>query len=202
VTVLMVDVDGVIVRPPDGRRWDHDLAADLGLAPEVLQREFFAAHFADIVTGKADLHERLAPVLAEIAPHLTSQALADYWFAKDAELDLALLDDLAARRAAGTPMHLATVQEHHRARYLWDTLRLRERFDGLHYAADYGVGKPDPAFFQAVAARLDRPPGDLLLIDDSARNVEAARACGWRAELWTAESRLAEILDTAHPRRR
>ncbi|MFD1192694.1 HAD family hydrolase [Phenylobacterium conjunctum] len=190
----MVDVDGVVVRHPAGRRWDRDMQADLGLDPGLLQQRFFAAHFQDVVTGRADLHDRLAPVLAEIAPHLTSQALADYWFAQDAHLDLALLDDLARLRASGARLHLATVQEHHRARYLWETLGLKDRFDAIHYAADYGVGKPDPAFFRAVEQRTGLPASDLLLIDDSARNVESARACGWSAVLWDGTQTLSEVL--------
>jgi putative hydrolase of the HAD superfamily len=192
--VLMVDVDGVVIRHPAGLRWDHHMRADLGLDPEVLQQRFFAIHFQDIVSGRADLHDRLGPVLADIAPQLTSQALADYWFAQDAHLDQSLLNDLAALRADGVPMHLATVQEHHRARYLWETLKLKDRFEAIHYAADYGVGKPDPAFFRAVEARTGLTAGDLLLLDDSPRNVEAARACGWSAVLWDGTQTLAEAL--------
>lgn len=193
----MVDVDGVLVRHPQGLRWDHNMSADLGLDPDVLHRGFFLPHFGDVVTGRADLHERLAPVLAEIAPHLTSRDLTDYWFAQDAHLDQALLDDLAALRTQGAVLHLATVQEHHRARYLWETLGLKDRFDAVHYAADYGVGKPDPAFFRAVEGRTGFAAQDLLLIDDSPRNVEAARACGWAAVLWDGTVTLGEALARA-----
>ena len=197
VRALMVDVDGVVVRRPDGRRWDADMEADLGLSPDELQRVFFAPHFEDIVLGRADLHERLAPALAEIAPHLTSDRLAAYWFEQDGHLDQVLLEDLAAYRAEGLQLHLATVQEHHRARHLWQSLGLNARFEAMHYAADYGCKKPDAAFFHLVEQRTGFAPHELLLIDDSLRNVEAARACGWRAILWTGEQRLAEILGQA-----
>lgn len=195
--VLMVDVDGVVVRRPSGLRWDHRMKADLGLDPETLQQRFFAPHFQAIVTGQADLFDRLTPILAEIAPHLTSKTLVEYWFAQDGHLDETLLTDLAGLRASGVPMHLATVQEHHRARHLWDVLRLRDRFDAIHYAADYGVGKPDPAFFRAVEARTGFEAADLFLLDDSVRNVEAARGCGWGAALWDGSRPLAEVLTQA-----
>lgn len=194
IRCLMVDVDGVVVAHPEGLRWDRDLAVDLGVDPDRLQEAFFRAHFADIVLGRADLHERLAPVLAEIAPHVTSQAFADYWFAKDAHLDETLLADLAARRAEGLALHLATVQEHHRARHLWDTLKLSDRFDAIHYAAAYGSKKPDPAFFNAVAQRTGYAPGELLLIDDSPANVAGAKACGWGAALWDGSRSLDAVL--------
>lgn len=194
---LMVDVDGVVVRHPQGLRWDHDMRADLGLDGDVLQAEFFAPHFTDIVLGRADLHERLAPVLARIAPHLSPETFTDYWFAKDAHLDHALLDDLAALRAEGLALHLATVQEHHRARHLWTRLGLKDRFDAMHYAADYGTKKPEAAFFDAVCARTGFAPRDLLLIDDSPRNVEGARAAGWNAALWDATRPLVAVLAEA-----
>lgn len=189
----MVDVDGVIITPRPGG-WAVDLQANLGLDPAVLQDKFFGLHWNDIVLGKAGLHERLAPVLAEHAPHLTSAELAAYWFAKDALFDEALLGDLASLRASGVQLHLATVQEHERARHLWDTLSLRDRFDAMHYAADLGCKKSDPAFYAAVEARTGLAPAGLMLLDDTLANVETARACGWRAAHWTGERRLADLL--------
>lgn len=190
----MVDVDGVVVHAPDGRRWDADIEADLGVSPEDLQDKFFRAHFHDIVHGRADLLDRLAPTLAEFAPQVTAQALVDYWFEKDGRLNHRLLEELAPWRAAGFPLHLATVQEHHRARHLWETLALKDHFDAIHYAADLGCAKPDPAFWAAVQQRTGFGPADLLLIDDSARNVESARAVGWAAVLWDGTQTLSAVL--------
>jgi putative hydrolase of the HAD superfamily len=189
----MVDVDGVIFVPPPGG-WAADLEADLGLSPSVLQNRFFKPHWNDIVLGRAGLHERLAPVLAEHAPHLTSERLAAYWFEKDARLDEVLLADLADVRAGGVQLHLATVQDHERARYLWETLGFRDRFDAVHYAAEIGWRKSDPQFYAAVEARCGFAPTELLLVDDTSANVETARACGWRAVQWTGEARLADLL--------
>ena len=195
IRALMVDVDGVVVRHADGRRWDADIEADLGVTAEDLQRGFFQAHFADVVHGRAPLRERLSLALAKIAPHLTAKQVMDYWFAKDAELDAGLLADLASlRRETGLRMDLATVQEHERAAYLWTRLGLSRRFDAIHYAADLGCAKPDPAFFAAVVERAGLAAHELLLIDDSARNVYGARAAGWSAVLWTGEERLAAML--------
>jgi putative hydrolase of the HAD superfamily len=192
----MVDVDGVVVAQR-GQRWDHDMEADLGISGETLQQAFFGPHFTDIVLGRADLHERLGPVLAQIAPHLTSDQLAAYWFSKDTGFDETLLDDLADVRGRGIELHLATVQEHHRARHLWTELGLAARFDAMHYAAAVGAAKPDAAFFRAVEARTGFAPSEVVLIDDSVRNVKSARACGWTAVLWTGEARLAEVLAAA-----
>jgi putative hydrolase of the HAD superfamily len=190
----MLDVDGVLITPRPGG-WAVDLERDLGLSREALAEHFFAIHWDDVVMGRAGLHERLAPVLASIAPHLTSERLVAYWFEKDAILDHRLLDDLERVRARGIALHLATVQEHLRADYIWTELGLRERFDAMHYAAGLGCGKPDPAFFAKVAGRTGLAPGEMLLIDDKLENVEAARAAGWGGLHWTGERRLGDLLE-------
>lgn len=195
IKALMVDVDGVVVtRPESGRRWDHDLEADLGVPAEALQRVFFQPHFKAISEGRAPIEPHLAAALAEIAPHVSAEAMMAYWFAKDAHLDHALLADLAGLRARGLALHLATVQEHRRADYLWTTLGLGARFDGLHHSAAVGAAKPDLAYFRGVEARTRFAPAELLLIDDSVRNVDGARAAGWSAVLWTGEERLETVI--------
>jgi putative hydrolase of the HAD superfamily len=192
--VLMVDVDGVIVRHPDPKGWSANLEADLGLQVEDLQVAFFQPHFHDIVLGRATLRERLAPVLAEIAPHLTCDALCTYWFEQDSVLDNDLLDQLAAVRDTGIELHLATVQEHERANYLWTHLALNQRFDAMHYAAALGHAKPAPEFFAAIEAATGFAPREMFFIDDNAANVDAARSRGWPAAVWTGNDRLSDLL--------
>lgn len=192
--VLMVDVDGVLVHAQRGAHWSDSLEADLGLSREMLDQAFFTPHWKDVMLGRADLHARLTPVLAEIAPHLSAQRLVDYWFAADARLDQTLLADLAILRAQGLILHLATVQEHHRARYLWETLGLKRGFDAMHYAAELGCAKPDPAFYQAIEARTGYRPEDLALLDDRPANVEAARARGWGGILWDGRAPIGALL--------
>lgn len=197
---LMVDVDGVVVvRPPDPAKalWNWNAKAELGLDPEAFQSEFFSIHWDDVVHGRADLHERLTPVLQRIAPGLTSHQVVDYWFANDAFVDHALLADLRDWRSRGVELHLATVQEHHRARYLMSDLKLGETFQAIHYSAAYGFSKPDAAFFRAVCGRTGFEPQDLVLIDDRPKNIEAARACGWGGVLWDGTLSLDEALAEA-----
>ncbi len=194
---LMIDVDGVIVVHADPKGWSANLERDLGLSREVLQSAFFAPHFSDIVHGRAGLYDRLTPVLAEIAPHLTARALTDYWFARDSGLDEGLLDQLAEVRARGVALHLATVQEHERAAYLWEVAGLRDRFDAMHYAAALGCAKPEPEFYAAIEARTGFAPDEMFFIDDRPENVEAAQARGWRSAVWTGRERLETVMRDA-----
>lgn len=190
----MVDVDGVVVVHPDPGGWSANLERDLGLSVKDLQSQFFALNFDDIVHDRAGLRDRLAPVLARIAPHLTCDQLCDYWFRNDSHLDHDLLGQLAQVRAQGLQLHLATVQEHERAAYLWNDMGLKDRFDAIHYAADLGHAKPAAEFYAAIEARTGFAPADLFFIDDKAANVEAAQARGWNAAVWTGKDRLADLM--------
>jgi putative hydrolase of the HAD superfamily len=197
IRALMVDVDGVVVVSHGPGGWSTHLERDLKLSPARLQEAFFAPHFGDIVHGRAALRDRLEPVLAEIAPHLPAETLIAYWFEQDAHLDHGLLAQIDALRAAGLQAHLATVQEHERADYLWTRLSLKDHFDAIHYAADLGWAKPAAEFFQACEARSGFAPDEIFFIDDKVANVDAAQALGWHAAVWTGDRTVAALMNRA-----
>jgi putative hydrolase of the HAD superfamily len=189
--VVMVDVDGVIVTHPDDGTWHSGLLADLGIDPVMLNDRFFRVHFDDVVLGRADLFERLDLILPSLG-RVSAAELVDYWFAHDAHLDHELLAELDQLRKRGVTLHLATVQEHHRARYLWETLRLRDHFDAMHYAAEIGYRKTEPEFYRVIGQRTGLHAAAHCLIDDSAHNVMVARDAGWQALVWMPGMRLAD----------
>ena len=190
----MVDVDGVLVTHPDAGGWSANLEKDLGIPLASLQEHFFRRHWADVVHGRADLRDRLALALAQFAPAVSPSALIEYWFENDAHIDQRLLAELRLLRQEGFALHLATVQEHERAAYLWDRLSLKDSFDGMHYAAALGYSKPDHAFYRAVEASVHIAPADIFFIDDKIDNVIAARDCGWVAALWTGDSTVRQLM--------
>ena len=54
-------------------------------------------------------------------------------------------------------------------------------FDEIMVSGQLGVGKPDQRAYLLAAQRMREFAEDCLLIDDSERNVLAARALGWHA---------------------
>jgi len=58
----------------------------------------------------------------------------------------------------------------------------RSGLDALLFSSDLGACKPSPECFARAVARLGAPADGTLLVDDSARNVEGARAAGLHAE--------------------
>ena len=186
----MVDVDGVLVdgRPEDGRPWHTSLEEDLGVTSETLHEAFFAPCWENIVLGRAGLIEQLTVAPQRIAPDASPAELVRYWFEKDSRFVTNLLRELSLLRSSGTLVYLATNQEHLRAAYLMEQLGLGDHVDGILYSARLGAKKPDMEFFAKIQAAVGVQGNELLLIDDDARNVQAALSAEWQALHWTRQS--------------
>ncbi|PJI94496.1 HAD superfamily hydrolase (TIGR01509 family) [Luteimicrobium subarcticum] len=87
-------------------------------------------------------------------------------------------------RAGGFGVHLGTNQESYRGAYMRDVLGYDALFDVSCYSYDLGVTKPDPGFFVEAARRIGADPAEVLFVDDTERNVEAARTVGMPAFRW------------------
>ena len=190
IKALMIDVDGVLVdgRPEDGRHWQTSIEDDLGVSSATLHEQFFAPYWEDIVLGRAGLMEHLTIAFQDIAPHVTPTTFLSYWFERDSRLVAAFLPELALARSRGILVYLATNQEHLRAAYLMGALGLAEHVDGIFYSARIGAKKPDIEFFAKVQAAAALGGDEMLLIDDSLQNIEAALRAGWQAFHWTKDS--------------
>lgn len=184
---VLFDVDGVLVhsrfhRDETLRRlWDAHLFEDLGVEPARFQA-LFGSTFDQVIIGKKSLVAALDAFLPSVDYKGSTMDFIGYWLSRDIHLNYQLLDLTKRLRATGkVRLYMATNQEHLRASYLWNDLKLSYLFDDMYYAARLGAMKPDPEFFQRVEDFLgpqDEPP---LFFDDSDRVVEAARAHGWDA---------------------
>ena len=182
--ILVLDLDGVVVTGNAvGEPWYENLERDLGIRPPDLQNLFFhTPRFSSLIVGQADLFEALRQIWPQLRCEVSVEAFVDYWFSSHSGLDKDVLAAVDRVRQEGRPSFLATNQEHHRARYVWNTLGLSRHFDGMIYSADLGEQKPNEAFFTRAAERLPaRTPGEIAFLDDSPANVEAASRIGWNA---------------------
>ncbi len=189
--VVAWDFDGVLNRNIVAGRfvWQDTFEADLGHAPQGFQTAVFGNGYEAVMTGREDLATRVQAWADLVGFAPGAEALIAYWFAKDARPDpmtVALMDRLAAR---GIRQVIATNNEARRARYIADDMGFAGRVEQIFASGHLGVIKPDPAFFQTVTDTLGVAPGEMLLIDDLARNVDAARALGWQAFHFTDDTR-------------
>jgi 2-haloacid dehalogenase/putative hydrolase of the HAD superfamily len=68
------------------------------------------------------------------------------------------------------------------------------RFKHIVVSGDVDLTKPDPRIFELAARHAGHPPAELLFVDDSPRNCEAARAVGYAAHHFTDPAALAPAL--------
>jgi 2-haloacid dehalogenase len=106
------------------------------------------------------------------------------------------LHDRGVRLVALTNWSAETI--HHGPEAYPDVFAL---FDDVVVSGTEGVAKPDPEIFEILARRLEQPIAGVFYVDDSARNVEAARVAGMDAVRFTdavglrAELRRRDLLD-------
>jgi 2-haloacid dehalogenase len=127
--------------------------------------------------------EETSPPLAAAHPEHAEQIWA--WTQRTEEMLAGPIDGtveiLRELRAAGVPCYALTNMES------WTYPGRRERypfltwFDGTIVSGFEGVAKPDPRVFELLLDRYGLTPADTLFIDDSAVNVQAARASGMQA---------------------
>jgi len=68
------------------------------------------------------------------------------------------------------------------------------RFDVLIWSYQHNMAKPEPAIYHLTLERLGTRPGESLFIDDKQPNIDAARALGMVAILFSTVEKLREDL--------
>jgi putative hydrolase of the HAD superfamily len=122
------------------------------------------------------------------------------WLEAENAPDERVVQVIRTLRKSGLVCGLATSQERNRAGYMATVMGFSELFDRLFFSCDLGSQKPEPQYYAAVEQSLGLEGQEILFWDDSSANVEAARARGWHAEMYTDfdgfSKRLAGILGT------
>ena len=111
------------------------------------------------------------------------------WHARWDEMFLGAIPEseaaIEAMHDRGVPMHALT----NMAVESWPMVQAMSpafaRLDVVVVSGAEGVIKPDPAIYEIACARTGRRPQDMLFIDDSLANVEAARELGFHTHHFT-----------------
>jgi putative hydrolase of the HAD superfamily len=149
----------------------------------------------DLQSGRTSLHEfwrRFARSFDVSAPKdwrtLWVGELADR--ARPRRAVLALANDLR-RHGVQTGLFSNTDRSH------WRFWRSTGWFDGFYpqiVSFRVGAAKPDPRAFRRAERLFPSRWGAPVFVDDTAKNVEAARAVGWDAVQFTSEKALRRAL--------
>lgn len=169
---VLFDADGVLQHPRAG--WIDRLAAGVG---DRFPDDVFAAE-QEALTGERWFSDVLAQLLEERGVEADVDDLLRLWEDVDVDADAwAVVDDVRRR---GVVTALATNQHDHRMRFMRHDLAYDGATDRAYYSCEIGARKPDPAFFHHVLDDLRLGADEAVFVDDSAANVDAARALGLR----------------------
>jgi len=188
---ILLDADGVVQRTPAD--WLERLTALLELdgptGGELLAALLEAERPS--VAGTGEFRDDVLSVLDRWdKQHLVDEVLSRW---HDIELDDDVLAVVALLRETGMRCYLATNQQNARASHMRRVLRYDRYFDEQFYSCELGVAKPERAYFTTILDRLGLSAGRVLFIDDNAENVEAARAVGLTAWVYTREPGLEQL---------
>lgn len=176
VRAVLFDADGVVQYVPGG--FTVRLAAAHGLVGnhrDAFESALFALE-ADAAQGRFAFMPAVADLVARYQPTIDVERLFDVW--RYVETYPGVRELINQLRASGIRCGLATNQQDLRARHMSSALGYADLFDLECYSCQMGVRKPNAAFFTAAVAAVACAPTEIVFIDDSAVNVDAARACG------------------------
>ena len=101
-----------------------------------------------------------------------------------------VVEILAELRAAGVPLFALSNWAADTFPYALERYPFLQWFDGLVISGRIGIAKPDPRAFTHLLETHGLTAGETVFIDDSERNVEAARRLGFLAVRYTDADRL------------
>jgi putative hydrolase of the HAD superfamily len=189
-SVLVLDLGGVAARWLPDRRL-HALTELSGLPPATIDQLVFESGFEDAgERGQFTEEEYVTALLGLLGlPGERAEDIRAAWamaYEPDARV-LRAVERAPARTALFTnngPLVEAALAH--------ELTAIDAAFDQCLFAWRLGVGKPEVAAFERVAAELGVAPEQVVFFDDSQDNVDGARAAGWQAHRFTT------VLDLQH----
>ena len=176
IATVVFDLGGVLCRfDPEARV--RALAAASGWSSDAVRAHVWGSgRDADADSGRLTVAEAFA--LASLDGALDVATVLACWraaFAPDADV-LAIAERVSVPRAVLT--NNGPVVE---ALFSDQLAPVAERCSPVMLSWRLGATKPSREVYDRAAARLERSPDELLMVDDTTRNVDGARAAGWDA---------------------
>jgi 2-haloacid dehalogenase/putative hydrolase of the HAD superfamily len=180
---VVFDVGNVIVR------WDpRTLYAKIFADPA--ERDWFLANVCTMDwharhDGGVSFADNRAPLIARFPEH---EAAIVAWGERFWEMFSGPIPEteaaIEAMAARGVPMIGLTNMSADTAAETFAMSPAFARLADIVVSGAVGLVKPDPRIFQLAAARAGLAPAELLFVDDSRRNIDAAAALGFDVHLF------------------
>jgi 2-haloacid dehalogenase/putative hydrolase of the HAD superfamily len=193
IKAVVFDVGNVIVR------WDPRTLYSK-IFPDLAERDWFLANVCTMAwharhDDGVSFADNRAPLLERFPEH---EAAIHAWEARWWEMfsgpipeTEAAIEALAAR---GVPMLGLTNMPASVAERTFAMSPAFGRLNHIVVSGEVGLCKPDPRIFALTAERAGLAPSELLLVDDSATNTDAAATCGYDVHRFDDPTALAPAL--------
>ena len=196
ISTLLIDLDGVL------RLWPKDFSAIEGAhnlpAGSLAKTAFEPALFEQVATGKlsdsawrSEVGRRLGCAHPSSRANDAVVAWSQHVGSVHAEV-LRLVMDVRKKCVVGLVSNATD-----RLQSDLSALRLTEHLDFVINSSDVGFAKPSKNIFKHALATAGAQPGETLFVDDSLKNVRAAKALGMRAHHFSSASGLRDFMQQA-----
>lgn len=178
---ILWDFDGVLNdNAPRGRfLWSDGFEDRFGQPIDGFVDTVFGS-LESVLTGREDLLQRIGRWIDGSGVDATPQQVAQHWLDNDFHPNTRLIETVARLARQGYTQAILTNADAHRADWVERQLPHFPGIDHLFASARLGHAKPDPKAFEKVLEALELEAGEVLFIDDSSANVNAAGAMGFR----------------------
>lgn len=96
---------------------------------------------------------------------------------------------------AGVPMYILSNMATYSWHHLKTTMDCYALCKGIVVSCEAKLVKPNPDIYHHLTERFSLKPEECVFIDDMKENIDAAKACGWRAEQLLDRSKGGELID-------
>jgi 2-haloacid dehalogenase/putative hydrolase of the HAD superfamily len=175
---VVFDIGNVIVR------WDPRTLYSK-IFPDPAERDWFLANVCTMPwharhDAGVPFAENRAPLIARYPEHEAAiVAWEERWWEMFSGAILETEAAIEALAAQGAPMVGLTNMPSSTAAGTFAMSSAFKRFKHIVVSSDVGLAKPDPRIFELAAREAGMPPNELLFVDDSRTNIDAAATCGF-----------------------
>ena len=186
---FIFDIDGVLLDHISNNRheWINNADKDLNIPKDTLEKiHKNVSEWKNISLGKSELKDYLDNfVKDENIRRTTSRQIMHYFVKHDTHIRQYMLNEIVKIKQKGYKICIGTHQAPEKGSRLWSIEKLNTYFDNYITSYDIGFLKSEIGFYSSVEKMLNFKSNELILIDDTQKNIDTAINAGWNAYLYT-----------------
>lgn len=178
---IIFDVDGVLIDSFDdtGRfLWSTNAEENLGLKTIHFKR-IFSNDWLQVIRGHIDTKDHLNRTFKELKLELCVHKFLGYWLSHDNHINYDILNFVEAlTNIHNIPLYIGTNQDRYRTNHIKGMFS--SYFEEIFSSVEIGFIKPEAGFYHHIETALQLQSSEILLIDDTLKNIENAKKLGWK----------------------